>query len=270
MQPLVEVPNLAVVNIPPFNWMVDKFKNSYKHGYLSKGDMQHSWATFVNYPLWHRVSLVSYLLFLNLDKTGFLSASATTDTLANRYTRIDEFLSYRMTKFEWHCFDQGFQRLRNNDFVRGTIPAYESIPPGENILNYNRILLPIYNRIRVELVPGSIYSEPTPYITEKELQAIYGSNFMIFLNSPGTVDILRKWGFDVFDDIVNHGYDKEVDPVQRMIRAISDNIHLLNGTHDVNILWEKNRFRFEKNCIHADGIMDKLVTQSLNDFKQLF
>jgi hypothetical protein len=267
MQPLVEVANLKVVNIPPFNWMIDKTKNTYTHGYLTKQAQQHQWAAFVNYPLWHRVSLCSYLLFLNLDTTGFLSMSSNTDALAKRYTRIDEFLAYRMSKFEWHCFNQGFQKLRNNSFMRGTIPAYESIPPGENILNYNQILLPIYNRVRVELVPGSIFSESTPYITEKELQAIYGSNFMILFDSPGTVETLRQWGFDMFDDVVNHSYDQEADPVQRMIRAISDNIHLLNGTDDVNIVWEKNRHRFEKNCIHADTVIEQLINRSLDNFK---
>lgn len=269
MSTLVSVDNLKIVEIPPFNWMIDKSKNSYKHGYETKEPMQKQWATFINYPLWHRISLASYLLFAGLDKTGMLSLSATTDKLVEQFKNINEYIAYSMTKFEWHCFDQGYQRIREGTADRIKIPSYESMPQGANIENYNSILLPIYNQVRVELVPGSIFAEPTPYITEKELQAIYGSNFMIFVNAIGTVSVLRQWGFDVFDDIVNHSYDEEADPVRRICKAISDNIHLLNGTEDVNILWEKNSHRFKQNCLHADQITEQLVAQSLINFKTI-
>ena len=264
---LVAVDNLRIVEIPPFNWMIDKSKNSYKHGYQTKEPMKKSWASFINYPLWHRISLASYLLFAGLDKSGMLSLSAATDALVKRFNSIDDYIAYSMTDFEWHCFNQGYRRIQDGTANRIKIPSYESMPQGGNIENYNTVLLPIYNQVRVELVPGSIFAEPTPYITEKELQAIYGSNFMIFVNAPGTVEVLRQWGFDVFDDIVNHSYDQEPDPVRRICTAISDNIRLLNGAEDVNILWEKNQYRFRQNCLHADRVIDQLVNKSLAEFK---
>lgn len=269
MKSLIAVSNLKIIEIPPYNWMVDKTKNVYKHGYLTKLEIQWNWATFANYPLWHRISLIVYLLFLDLDKTGFLSISPATDDLIKNYARIEEFLTYTMTQIEWQQFEQGYQRLRNRTFDCKLIDPYGTVSSMENIRNYNEILLPIYNQVRVELIPGSVFAEPAPYITEKELQSIYGSNFMILFNAAGTVELMRSWGFDMFDDIVNHNYDLEVDPVKRIIRAISDNIHLLDGTEDVDRLWEINKYRFQKNCIHADGILEKLIDDSLNKFKEL-
>jgi len=63
--------------------------------------------------------------------------------------------------------------------------------------------------------------------TEKTLKAILaGIPFVIFGN-VGTVDLMRETGFDVFDGIVDHGYDLCEDPADRFEAAWAESCRLL-------------------------------------------
>ena len=43
-----------------------------------------------------------------------------------------------------------------------------------------------------------------------------------------------------------------------MIRSIDDNIHLLDGSVDLDELWKDREERFNQNCLVADNIQEKL------------
>jgi hypothetical protein len=47
------------------------------------------------------------------------------------------------------------------------------------------------------------------FITEKSIKPFVYQQIPIFLATPGIVQHLRQYGFDLFDDIINHSYDKE-------------------------------------------------------------
>lgn len=61
------------------------------------------------------------------------------------------------------------------------------------------------------------------------------------MGSPRSIQWFRKWGFDVFDDVVDHSYDLIGDPSERILRAIDDNIHLLDGSVDLDKLMGRSR-----------------------------
>ena len=113
-------------------------------------------------------------------------------------------------------------------------------------------------RSKLELLSSGHFSETTPCFSEKEIQWVYGRNFLIYLGSPRSIQWLRKWGFDVFDDVVDHSYDLIEDPSERILRAIDDNIHLLDGSTDLDQLWKDREERFNQNCLVADNIQEKL------------
>lgn len=47
------------------------------------------------------------------------------------------------------------------------------------------------------------------FFTEKSAKPFLMGQIPLFIASPGYVEQLRKLGFDLFDDIINHDYDKE-------------------------------------------------------------
>jgi hypothetical protein len=44
----------------------------------------------------------------------------------------------------------------------------------------------------------------------------------------GSVNVLRHFGFDVWDDIINHSYDHELDPIKRQV-AILDQLEIFKN-----------------------------------------
>jgi len=55
----------------------------------------------------------------------------------------------------------------------------------------------------------------TSFATEKSLNAIFQGTVPIFVSSPGTVNLLREQSIDVYDDMIDHSYDDEIDPAKR-------------------------------------------------------
>jgi len=53
------------------------------------------------------------------------------------------------------------------------------------------------------------------FLTEKTTKSFYCRQLPLFIAPAGYVEHLRKLGFDVFDDILNHDYDKEYNILNR-------------------------------------------------------
>ena len=51
--------------------------------------------------------------------------------------------------------------------------------------------------------------------------------FMLY-GCAGSVNVLRHFGFDVWDDIINHSYDHELDPIKRQV-AILDQLEIFKN-----------------------------------------
>jgi hypothetical protein len=75
-------------------------------------------------------------------------------------------------------------------------------------------------------------------------------------SSIGAVDILRQFGFDVWDDIVDHRYDTEIDPIKRQV-AILDQIENFKNIHYGPSQLES----FELRCLKNQQLLRLLKTQ---------
>jgi hypothetical protein len=243
-------------------------KYSYTHGYKTKEKLTKHWTTFVNGATWHRTAIISYLLQQNLDLTGYMHVSETLINKANQFDQIENFLTYTCTTEQWKMLNCGFQKLKNKNFLNFNIPSYFNFN-GRNIKNYNQNLLPVYNTVKLEIVTGTLFGEPIRCFNEKEIQSIYGCNFLLWLNTPGMVSWFRELGFDMFDDVVNHRYSDILDPCQRIFLAINDNIHLLNGQTNLDVLWNDRQDRFVKNCQLLDNLSTKVDQKTITQFQKL-
>lgn len=71
-----------------------------------------------------------------------------------------------------------------------------------------------------------------PFITEKTSKAFFLCQFPLMASVPGMVDKLRRHGFDMFDDIIDHSYDTELDPYQR-INLIGEQLEKLCNIENI-------------------------------------
>jgi hypothetical protein len=69
-------------------------------------------------------------------------------------------------------------------------------------------------------VPG-ISSWTVPMLTEKTVKAFALGQIPIILGPFGQVEKTRQQGFDLFDDLIDHGYDNEPDPLLRIEQFVS-------------------------------------------------
>jgi hypothetical protein len=263
LESLIEVANLHVVELPPMPWR--KTLGDYRHGYASKRNMRWHWLCLLNMPNQHRVALLSCLLGKQLDLHGQFTVSKPFVQVCRsfKHGHINDFVHYDFSQADIDQLDIGYQRLRGRRFESLQISPY---PDLHNLPNYHENILPVYDHTRLEIVASTMFSEEYLHPSEKELQALYGCNFMIMISNAGMVSWLRSWGFDMFDDVINHDYDLIPQPHRRLIKAIEDNLHLLDGSTDIDALWQQRRHRFIKNCERADQVLTLLDQKTQHDF----
>ena len=77
--------------------------------------------------------------------------------------------------------------------------------------------------------------------------AIYGGTIPVWVGGWRIADAMRHWGFDVFDDVVDHSYQSLADPEARCHAAIHSNIDLLTDLDRVRAFVAHNLDRLQHN-----------------------
>lgn len=81
-------------------------------------------------------------------------------------------------------------------------------------------------------------------LSEKIWRSIQLPRPWLLFGCPGSVAVLRDWGFDVFDDVVDHSYDSNRDPIKRQMMILDQ----LDKKIEYNqTLLENFKSRAEKN-----------------------
>jgi hypothetical protein len=104
-----------------------------------------------------------------------------------------------------------------------------------NAMTYRLLLKSkVFEPTSVSIITEPAYYERETIVTEKTLMAIYGGTVPIWFGGWRIPDYMRSLGFDIFDDLVDHGYQSLADPEQRCREALYRNIHLLNNVIEVD------------------------------------
>jgi hypothetical protein len=101
------------------------------------------------------------------------------------------------------------------------------------------------------------------FITEKTFKAFGMLQLPVWWAVPGLVDQVRRMGFDVFDDIVDHSYDNIVDQSQRL-DAVIEQLHKLSRL-DLGSLRLQQQSRLLANW----QLLDQMAQQQDGQFGKL-
>ena len=259
MDALCDVNNLKFVDLGPYAFRFDRNKYKYNVCLKKPEPSAKKWMFLNNRPGIYRILILSYILSKNINKFGYISVSSKIFEKIKDHKKI---YSLYKTIFQFDIktslkLNVGYNILKNKSFEVSDLPPF-CYEKSLFIDNYNNNIIKLYEDVKLELLSSGHFSETTPCFSEKEIQWVYGRNFLIYLGSPRSIQWFRKWGFDVFDDVVDHSYDLIEDPSERILRAIDDNIHLLDGSTDLDQLWKDREERFNQNCLVADNIQEKL------------
>lgn len=89
------------------------------------------------------------------------------------------------------------------------------------------------------LVLETFFEDNAVCLSEKTWRAVQLPRPFLLFACPGSVAMLRDWGFDVYDDMINHAYDHETDPVRRQMAILAELGKAL--TFDHNTLTDLNQ-----------------------------
>lgn len=123
----------------------------------------------------------------------------------------------------------------------------------------------IYKESYVNIVTESIFEDMwnSIHITEKSFRPFYFNLFPIFVATHNHVKTIRdNYGFDLFDDMIDHSYDEEPNQIKRLEMIINE-IRRIHKNKDKFIdFYKNNQHRFENN--------QNIVRNLSNDTKDYF
>lgn len=132
--------------------------------------------------------------------------------------------------------------------LRHRFPLYIDGPVAHDDLaiHTNSVLDAAVTGAFAQLVCESNWEDPDPVIsnrwkimqlTEKSSKPLLLGQVFVLNSAFGTVAALRDLGFDCFDDIIDHGYDQEPDPLCRVDLAIDQIDGLCQTSIDHWLSW---------------------------------
>jgi hypothetical protein len=145
-------------------------------------------------------------------------------------------------------------------------PDWLEIESGANIID--KISEDCFINCYINIITETFFDSPEIHASEKSFRAFYFMQLPIFVATYGHVQYLRKrFGFDMFDDLIDHSYDLEIDSQKRMKMVFEEIKRLNNNKKSVISFYKKNKSRFEKNLDLLQEVYNK--EETINFFKKL-
>lgn len=166
----------------------------------------HHYVALNRLPRWERWRVVETLLDRNLDKFGRISYGIASENLAEE--KIQTFITDKYRHLFPMTIDQDVV-----SFDQG----YSITSPGIAGAMVNIVTESAYdNHPSVK----KSFNQQWPTLSEKTYKAFILGQIPLLVAPMRTIQVLREFGFDVFDDVVDHSYDLEEDPELRIQQVI--------------------------------------------------
>jgi hypothetical protein len=205
---------------------------------------------------------------LKIDPTEILEHESWESYLS--YWKFNECNEIFNIESSFPTLKNGFDKIKCDVEYETRIYSPATVPTVSH-KNFDEFLRILYQDSFIEIVNETMFMETSGVVTEKFINSVYGYNLPIILNVSNTVSYLRSLGFDMFDDVIDHRYDTVVDPLARLVQALSSNIALLQDGDLAKNAWRKCQDRMKNNVELAKQLeldMPDRVTSlliSLND-----
>ena len=118
----------------------------------------------------------------------------------------------------------------------------------KNAETYDKLLkTTVFEPSCISLITEPVFIERESILTEKTIMSIYSGTLPIWVGGWRCADALAQFGFDTFDDIIDHSYQCLADPYDRCYKAIELNLKLLKDFEKCKTIIEHNQLRFQHN-----------------------
>jgi hypothetical protein len=102
----------------------------------------------------------------------------------------------------------------------------------------------------------SLHTWNVPFFTEKSIKPFAWGQIPIFVSHANSLQKIRDFGFDLFDDIIDHSYDTELDPIIRIKLCVDQLEKICRWSFDdCRKFKQDNMHRFENNRLILDELL---------------
>jgi hypothetical protein len=214
------------------------------------------------------------LLLIELIKNGYINSDGTISNINNNIS----FLFYGNNKFDIESYNIFIDNMllngeiTNEEFVllnsiSNSLPIIVNGEMGERpdllLREYYANILNLVTDNATGFDDSDNFKYGTITLTEKAWKPFKTHQLPLYIGLPGYVDVIRNLGFDVFDDFINHNYDKEQNHIER-IKIVVEELNKLTQL-DMLEFYNQNRKRFVKNCANIYKLKAEAYLE-LNNF----
>jgi hypothetical protein len=197
--PLVPVAGHLISVIPEF-WSIWRFDPEYTDREPTK-----RFNCFMNRPRGDRNVVFYELIRRNLLDQGFVSYNCTPAELAH------EYLAAELTRY-------------SVEHLVAQVPY--------NTVDAHGTLEQCVIDSGISLIVETYIADDHVVFSEKIFRALQLPRPWVVYTSPGAVALLRRHGFDILDDYVDHSYDAIVEHSHRLIRVVDQLEQVLHWTDE--------------------------------------
>lgn len=79
-----------------------------------------------------------------------------------------------------------------------------------------------YNSTAIDIVLETLFDDPRVQLTEKTLRPLACGKPFMLVAGPGALKVLKDYGFDTFDDLIDTSYDNLESPIQRLQSIVKE------------------------------------------------
>ena len=110
-----------------------------------------------------------------------------------------------------------------------------------------------------------------PFLTEKTTKPFAWGQVPIFNCIQGNVEYVREFGFDLFDDIIDHSYDNITEPMIRIRKSIDQLEKICSWSIKECVEYKhKNIDRFIKNRQIAENLENLIIQNEIINLQEAF
>lgn len=171
------------------------------------------------------------------------------------------------------CWRQGYKSIQPTHLVFGDERLLDQgVLNGhhKNASTYDCLLRrTIFEPTSVSLITEPAFHERETIVTEKTLMAIWAGTLPIWVGGWRCADTMRDFGFDVFDDVIDHSYQSLDDPAERCRQAVLRNISLLRRAQDLTAY--HSRLAHNVDLLRANPFLERVrsLVQQYPDLRPL-
>ena len=97
-----------------------------------------------------------------------------------------------------------------------------------------------YNKCGLEIVLETLFDDTRWHLTEKTIRPIACGRPFILMATPGSLEYLRSYGFETFNDCIDETYDTIQDPTDRLRAVVAEMTRIARMSDQAKkILWNK-------------------------------